>query len=123
MKPSKKLSLKEIEVKSFITNLETKESTTINGAKGEIALASAVVSATTAAPTGQTTVAVGITCAIKTYLDENETFTIGDNASKNVCGDSNNIYCNGIQTKDIAGCLALSMLGGQLACVSANVCY
>ncbi|MBN8702523.1 MAG: pinensin family lanthipeptide [Bacteroidetes bacterium] len=122
MKPIKKFSLTEIKVQSFITNLEPSSQLTIAGQKGEAALTSAVVSATTAVPTGQTTVVVGITCAVKSYLEENESFTVGDKASELVCGDSNNIYCNGIQTKDFVGCVAVSIGGGALACISAAVC-
>ncbi|MBN8702103.1 MAG: pinensin family lanthipeptide [Bacteroidetes bacterium] len=126
-----KLSLQEIQVKSFVTNLHSVEKQTIGG--GNIAIASAAVSATTTAtvttpaPTVNCTVAygtavAGLTCVIVDEMNENNTFTIGEGVSNAVCADSHNIFCGGMQTQNIGGCMIVSFVGGTGACLSAKLC-
>lgn len=107
MKTIKKLSLTEIKVESFVTSLNKNEKETVNGG-----LAVAV-----------TTVIVGITlveCSANPRFCVPETVTV--EISNAACTDSQNMYCNGIQTKDVAGCLGVSLAGGPLGCVSAFIC-
>ncbi|MBN8701898.1 MAG: pinensin family lanthipeptide [Bacteroidetes bacterium] len=101
MKSTKKLSLNEIKVESFVTSINVKEKETINGGEAKPMMgqyASALVGTLTAVPTAQpATPGLGASCAVATLMEQNDTFTIGHGASQLLCTDSNNLFCQTVR--------------------------
>ncbi|MBN8703177.1 MAG: pinensin family lanthipeptide [Bacteroidetes bacterium] len=117
MKTTKKLSLGEIKVESFVTSLKANERETINGgeAKPMVAqYASALVGTLTAVPTAQpATPGLGASCAVANLVEANDAWTVGERASDLLCGNSRNFYCESV----LNGCGSIQ----AILCISAAV--